>query len=91
ELLALGERMGTVSTPLSEDELSKCLKRRIHRETSSDDDLNAKCSICQEEYEAEDVIGILSDCGHGYHEACIGQWLRLKNWCPICKASAKQL
>ncbi|RRT81235.1 hypothetical protein B296_00019822 [Ensete ventricosum] len=40
----------------------------------------------QEEYAGEDEIGKLS-CEHRYHATCIAQWLRRKNWCPICKAS----
>lgn len=42
----------------------------------------------QEEYAAGDEIGRLH-CLHRYHVACVEQWLRLKNWCPICKASAE--
>ncbi|KVH89885.1 Zinc finger, RING/FYVE/PHD-type [Cynara cardunculus var. scolymus] len=42
----------------------------------------------EEEFMAGDEIGRLS-CAHGYHAVCINQWLQLKNWCPICKASAK--
>ena len=41
----------------------------------------------QEEYAFGDEVGRL-ECEHGYHVVCINQWLRLKNWCPICKASA---
>ncbi|RWW33050.1 hypothetical protein GW17_00002249 [Ensete ventricosum] len=40
----------------------------------------------QEEYAGEDEIGKLS-CEHRYHATCIAQWLRRKNWCPICKSS----
>ncbi|KAI9097592.1 hypothetical protein K1719_025363 [Acacia pycnantha] len=97
ELLALEERMGTVSTALTEEALSECLKRSIFQPTPSDDDDNEiskitisdviKCSICQDEYVVGDELGGLK-CEHGYHVACIQQWLRLKNWCPICKASA---
>ncbi|KAG9456328.1 hypothetical protein H6P81_000836 [Aristolochia fimbriata] len=92
ELLALEEQMGTVSTALAEEELSDCLKRSFYQAISlgggisgnAEDDI--KCSICQEEYVEGDEIGILR-CEHGYHIDCIHQWLRLKNWCPICKAS----
>ncbi|XP_057766832.1 LOW QUALITY PROTEIN: probable E3 ubiquitin-protein ligase HIP1 [Salvia miltiorrhiza] len=57
ELLALGDRMGTVSTALSEKELSKCIKRSIYQFTpteagfteSGEDGDDVKCSICQEE------------------------------------------
>ncbi|XP_057799243.1 probable E3 ubiquitin-protein ligase RHG1A [Salvia miltiorrhiza] len=96
ELLALEERMGTVSTALSEEALSKCLTRRVYEATpsrvetseSGEDGDDIKCSICQEEYASGDEIGSLVKCQHGYHAVCINQWLQVKNWCPICKASA---
>ncbi|CAI9772300.1 unnamed protein product [Fraxinus pennsylvanica] len=95
ELLALEERIGTVSTALSEEELSKCLRKSCYQAVPSEvwdtgslgDDNDTKCSICQEDYLFGDEIGKLG-CQHGYHVACIEQWLRLKNWCPICKVSA---
>ncbi|XP_061346180.1 E3 ubiquitin-protein ligase MBR2 [Gastrolobium bilobum] len=94
ELLALEERMGTVSTALTEETLSECLKRSFYQSSPSDhaaescneDNDDTKCSICQEEYVATDEVGSLQ-CEHMYHVVCIQQWLRLKNWCPICKAS----
>ncbi|KAI3707240.1 hypothetical protein L6452_25582 [Arctium lappa] len=96
ELLALEEKMGIVSTALSEDELSKCLKISLYEPLHMKEYRmkgswcldNTKCSICQEEFIAGDEIGRLG-CAHGYHAVCINQWLQLKNWCPICKASAK--
>ncbi|KAK9101710.1 hypothetical protein Sjap_018964 [Stephania japonica] len=92
ELLALEEEMGSVSTGLKEEELSNCLKRSCYDPASSGSERKScehdvKCSICQEEYGEGDEVGKLS-CKHQYHETCIDQWLRLKNWCPICKASA---
>ncbi|CAA0838300.1 RING/U-box superfamily protein [Striga hermonthica] len=96
ELLALGERMGTVSTALSDEALSECIKTstynagphgvRLIESVKDEDDL--KCSICQEEYAVGDEIGKLVVCLHDYHLTCINQWLRLKNWCPVCKAPA---
>ncbi|XVE97257.1 hypothetical protein REPUB_Repub03eG0004700 [Reevesia pubescens] len=55
ELLALEERMGTVSTALSEEALSKCLKISFYEATSLEDanvscegkNDDVKCSICQ--------------------------------------------
>ncbi|KAI4316219.1 hypothetical protein L6164_024218 [Bauhinia variegata] len=94
ELLALEESMGSVSTALTEEELSECLKRSIYQcalsedaaESCNEDKDDTKCSICQEEYVVGDEVGSLQ-CEHKYHVVCIQQWLRLKNWCPICKAS----
>lgn len=91
ELLALEERIGSVSTALSEEQFTKCLKRSIYSQValevnkSTVDDM--KCSICQEEYAEGEEVGRLP-CEHRYHVCCIGQWLGQKNWCPVCKASA---
>ncbi|XP_050363093.1 uncharacterized protein LOC126781997 [Argentina anserina] len=94
ELLALEERMGSVSTALPEESLTDCIKKNIYQseplEDASIDCDNkdeVKCSICQEEYVAGDEVGRLR-CEHSYHVVCINQWLRIKNWCPICKAAA---
>ncbi|XP_076930011.1 uncharacterized protein LOC143594632 [Bidens hawaiensis] len=95
ELLVLEEKMGTVSTALSEEELSKCIKTSAYDEPLQSENEKTwhtlcaddrKCSICQEEFVRGDEVGRLG-CGHGYHTLCINQWLGLKNWCPICKAS----
>ncbi|CAA6670337.1 unnamed protein product [Spirodela intermedia] len=92
ELLALEEEMGTVSTALTEEALARCLQRSIYGLPSTSDAScgggdDVKCSVCQEEYLAGDEIGKLH-CGHFYHVGCVHQWLRQKNWCPICKSSA---
>jgi hypothetical protein len=49
ELLALGERIGTVNTGLSDDALVKCLNRSIYMPTASGsyEDCDRKCSVCQ--------------------------------------------
>lgn len=95
ELLALEERMGTVSTALTEEALSDSLKRSIYQSEPSDDAADyvneekddTKCCICQEEYVDGDEVGRLQ-CVHKFHVLCIEDWLRLKNWCPFCKESA---
>ncbi|XP_038984939.1 uncharacterized protein LOC103701523 isoform X2 [Phoenix dactylifera] len=50
ELLALEEKMGTVSTALTEEALSKCLKRSIYMPASTGCEEDIKCSICQEAF-----------------------------------------
>ncbi|GMN46380.1 hypothetical protein TIFTF001_015566 [Ficus carica] len=92
ELLELGERIGYVNTGLKEDEIGRCIRKSkpsISNEWSRISSVQAdrKCSICQEEYEANDDIGKL-DCGHGFHIECIKHWLAHKNTCPVCKAEA---
>ncbi|GLT79344.1 hypothetical protein SLA2020_508350 [Shorea laevis] len=87
ELLALEERIGNVSTGLSEDSISKCLTERVFFELELSQE-NGTCVICLEEYRDMDGVGTLKTCGHDYHVTCIKKWLAMKNTCPICKASA---
>lgn len=96
ELLALEEQIGVVETGLSEEFIIKHLKMRTHVPQETTLSLepstrlskeNETCSICQVEYEEDEIIGSL-DCGHAYHADCIKQWLLIKNLCPICKTSA---
>lgn len=86
ELLALEERIGTVSTALTEEAISKSLKTSIYQ-IKPDHKEDAKCSICQEEYTIGDEVGRLH-CEHAYHLKCVQEWLRMKSWCPICKTAA---
>lgn len=93
ELLQLEDRIGSVSTALSEEQLAKCLSRVVYKRVNPALELNkpvvddVKCSICQEEYIEDEEVGRMK-CEHQYHVCCIQEWLRQKNWCPICKASA---
>ncbi|CAL5040256.1 unnamed protein product [Urochloa decumbens] len=93
ELLALEEHIGSVSTALTEEQFAKCVNQSVYEARNSDRDANkiaaddVKCSICQEEYVEGEEIGMMQ-CEHQYHVCCIHEWLRQKNWCPICKASA---
>ncbi|CAM8975297.1 hypothetical protein QQ045_029038 [Rhodiola kirilowii] len=88
QLLALGDKMGYVSTGLKESEILRCVKKiKYLGKTSSplDGEAEPKCSICQEEYEPKDKLGLLI-CTHLYHRDCIKQWLKHKKTCPVCKS-----
>ncbi|XP_028775971.1 probable E3 ubiquitin-protein ligase RHG1A isoform X1 [Neltuma alba] len=87
ELLALGERIGHVSTGLSEKLISKCLTESIYCSSEQSQE-EGSCVICLEDYKYMDDVGTLRGCGHDYHVSCIRKWLSMKNICPICKASA---
>uniref|UniRef100_A0A804M9D9 RING-type E3 ubiquitin transferase n=1 Tax=Zea mays TaxID=4577 RepID=A0A804M9D9_MAIZE len=88
ELLALEERIGNVSTGLSEEAVIKLLKQRKFSSWRLKASLDPEpCCICQEEYVDGDDLGRL-DCGHDFHAGCIKQWLVVKNVCPICKNTA---
>ncbi|CAN6327392.1 unnamed protein product [Urochloa humidicola] len=89
ELLDLEDRIGYVSTGLREDEIIRSLrmvKYSAFNPKHFSTEMDRRCSICQEEFEANEETGKLS-CGHGYHVHCIKQWLSRKNACPVCKTT----
>ncbi|KAI3799736.1 hypothetical protein L1987_35036 [Smallanthus sonchifolius] len=83
DLLNLSERIGNVSTGLSEDNMSKYLLEKTHCSVENHDEVS--CPICLEEYKNGDKIGRMGKCGHDYHVDCIKKWLLMKKLCPICK------
>ncbi|GFZ19587.1 RING/U-box superfamily protein [Actinidia rufa] len=88
ELLALEERIGNVSTGLSEETIMKSMQQQKYLSIVEESPSSLEpCCICRarvEEYVTGDDIGTL-DCGHDFHTSCIKQWLTQKNLCPICK------
>ncbi|KAJ1423151.1 Zinc finger, RING-type [Sesbania bispinosa] len=96
DLLALGERIGNVSTGLSEETITTQLKTKSYltpaaainvEEAASDDQETDSCIICQDEFKDQEKIGVLR-CEHEYHADCLKKWLLVKNVCPICKSEA---
>lgn len=43
------------------------------------------CSICQGNFESNDIIRKLNGCGHLFHLNCIDRWLAEHNTCPTCR------
>ncbi|KAM7279685.1 hypothetical protein ACFE04_006819 [Oxalis oulophora] len=90
ELLALEERIGNVNTGLTEENISNKLKKNKHCITKGAEQETEPCSVCQEEYNDGEDLGVL-DCGHEFHSQCIKQWLTHKNTCPICKETGLKM
>ena len=44
-----------------------------------------ECAICLKKVSACTLLASL-DCGHGFHKACIDNWLSRKPTCPCCRA-----
>ncbi|KAL7098965.1 hypothetical protein ACP275_09G052500 [Erythranthe tilingii] len=80
---------------LSEEDIDRCLKKKILcpdiLDNKGDEEEETEiCAICLDgmcQEKDETGVGILG-CGHEYHVCCIKQWLRVKNFCPLCKAVA---
>ncbi|KAG8385766.1 hypothetical protein BUALT_Bualt03G0079400 [Buddleja alternifolia] len=45
------------------------------------------CSICLMEFENEDLVNKLRNCGHVFHMECMEKWLhRCQFTCPLCRS-----
>ncbi|XP_043704249.1 probable E3 ubiquitin-protein ligase ZFP1 [Telopea speciosissima] len=88
ELVALGERIGSVNTGLSGDTISKCMTETIYCSSDQIQEEEGTCVICLEGYKDREEVGTLNNCSHDYHVNCIKKWLSMKNVCPICKTPA---
>ena len=81
ELLALEEKIGNVSTGLTDEQI-KLLK---HEKFIKYKYLEDKCIICQFDFrELENVVVL--PCKHCFHFACLKPWVQKQNNCPMCKA-----
>ena len=54
---------------------------------NQDDNLEAKCHICNEDYKNNEICRKIKKCGHYFHQTCIDIWVRDNNTCPICTQS----
>ena len=43
-----------------------------------------RCTICLDEYESNVSHITTLRCGHTFHGACVGAWLRQRRHCPLC-------
>ncbi|KAK6919140.1 Zinc finger, RING-type [Dillenia turbinata] len=86
DLLGLQDSIGDVDTGLSQEDITRLLVTRSFSASSGTGQSSEICVICQEEYEDKETVGALL-CAHEFHANCIGEWLRRKNTCPICKGT----
>lgn len=68
--------------PATDDVLSAL---RVSIVSSSDTVVDSECTICQDMIEAKHEIVSLTACDHHFHKECLLRWLRLQNWCPVCR------
>jgi hypothetical protein len=53
--------------------------------TNEDCYLNERCSICNQDFQINDIVRKLRTCPHFYHYGCIDTWFVDNKTCPICR------
>eukprot|EP01090_Pellita_catalonica_P021902 TRINITY_DN8326_c0_g1_i2.p1 TRINITY_DN8326_c0_g1~~TRINITY_DN8326_c0_g1_i2.p1 ORF type:complete len:294 (-),score=47.56 TRINITY_DN8326_c0_g1_i2:114-995(-) len=93
QLLALGERIGSVNTKgLSDIAIDRNTASYSYTSSPTAADKkektenNSSCSICLMDFEDGEDVRLLP-CTHLYHKACIDKWLVQNGSCAVCKAT----
>ncbi|KAF4350655.1 hypothetical protein G4B88_006832 [Cannabis sativa] len=47
------------------------------------------CAICFENFEYGVECKLFVECNHGFHKACIDEWLSCHNHCPLCRGTVR--
>jgi len=80
---SLEEQSGPPIPPANES-VRDALPRVVVTKEDMLDSTNAKCLVCLEEYKAGSRATRML-CGHLFCTACIREWLRHANSCPVCR------
>ncbi|XP_020234803.1 RING-H2 finger protein ATL67 [Cajanus cajan] len=48
---------------------------------------NTTCSICLCEYKDSEMLRMMPECRHFFHQCCLDSWLKLNGSCPVCRNS----
>ncbi|KAG8071901.1 hypothetical protein GUJ93_ZPchr0006g43148 [Zizania palustris] len=91
---AAGAGAGTTTTPEAAAAANKGVKKEVLRSLPtvkyvSDGDGDGKaadeCAICLAEFEDDQDVRALPQCGHVFHASCVDTWLRDHSSCPSCR------
>ncbi|CAJ2655435.1 unnamed protein product [Trifolium pratense] len=53
-------------------------------------DYDTTCSICISDYKELEILKIMPQCRHFFHQSCVDTWLEVNASCPICRNSLLQ-
>lgn len=96
ELLAWGERIGTVSRGLNAGEIKTCTSQYVWPDGTGLDCRGSEacgeegCAVCLAEYNDGEKVRLLR-CRHLFHSACIDRWLAMSRRCPVCQADVRDI
>ncbi|CAH8312748.1 unnamed protein product [Eruca vesicaria subsp. sativa] len=82
----------TVVVGLDEDVIKSFPKlryeeARVSYSLQKDATATSCCSICLADYKKKDMIRVLPDCNHLFHDKCVDPWLMIHPTCPVCRKS----
>ncbi|KAL0736455.1 hypothetical protein Bca4012_012665 [Brassica carinata] len=60
---------------------------RVDYSLQKDATATSCCSICLADYKKTDMIRVLPDCNHLFHDKCVDPWLMSHPTCPVCRTS----
>ena len=58
---------------------------RRHTSLILSSDSNSNCEICHDTIQQNDILRVLNECSHSFHQECIDAWLESHNSCPYCR------
>ena len=56
----------------------------IHSHKCTVSEMSKECAVCLEKIKEGDTVSTI-DCAHTFHYACITQWGKYKQECPLCR------
>ncbi|KAL4257547.1 RING-type E3 ubiquitin transferase, partial [Pleurotus pulmonarius] len=87
-LLSLAATLGDAKPKSTPEHIIAGLPTGIYKDWATPDS-DHRCPICLDDYEPSDPVLKLPACNHWLHKACLEQWLRGANTCPVCRNTVK--
>jgi uncharacterized protein YegL len=53
--------------------------------------ISTRGCYCTVQIKEPDKMAIIQDCGHTWHDACVGKWLLNNNTCPFCRCDVTEI
>lgn len=85
--VSIRDLTSTIQSAKSDAKLVESRIRYLNslRDDASKEDNSRHCVICR----GDITIGSLTACGHQYCKDCLGEWLKKRATCPVCKLKVK--